>query len=95
MDSGAVGEMNCRAGLAHGQIIFLSASTSLILWFGAEWYQEPARERDHLYVNSQCTHSCRIEIALSTLKSQVASYFGLCLFKPIYFLVGANCYRVN
>ena len=37
------------------------------------------RGRDHLYVNSQCTHSCRIEIALSTLKSQVASYFELCL----------------
>ena len=36
-------------------------------------------------MNSQCTLSCRIEIALSTLKSQVESYFELCLLKTFYF----------
>ena len=35
-------------------------------------------------VNSQCTHSCRIEIALSTLKSQIESYFRPCPVKPFY-----------
>ena len=60
MDSGAEGEimfeLQSRIDSRSDNAVFLLASTSLILWFGAEWYQEPGLEGEttcELSVHSQ------------------------------------------